>query len=80
MHHGFFVLLLIAISTPLCAIASAEYLRHYRVFTAQKMLLEEQQITQVAYSCGLKSPNYFSTCFKRVFGVSPSEFINQQLD
>ncbi|MGJ8631749.1 MAG: AraC family transcriptional regulator, partial [Glaciecola sp.] len=25
-----------------------------------------------------KSPNYFSTCFKRVFGVSPSEFINQQ--
>lgn len=56
----------------------AEYLRHYRVFTAQKMLLEGQQITQVAYSCGFKSPNYFSTCFKRVFGVSPSEFINQQ--
>jgi len=44
------------------------------------MLLEEQQITQVAYSFGFKSPNYFSTCFKRVFGVSPSEFINQQLE
>jgi len=39
MHHGFFVLLLIAISSPLCAIASAAYLRHYRVFTAQKNAL-----------------------------------------
>lgn len=55
----------------------AEYLRHYRIFAAKKLLLEGQQITQVAYLCGFKSPNYFSSSFKRVFGVSPSEFVQQ---
>ncbi len=32
-------------------------------------------IKQVAYMCGFRDPNYFSTVFKKMAGVSPKEFI-----
>ena len=41
-------------------------------------LLEEQQrirIADLAYAAGFNDPKYFSTCFKKKFGVSPKELI-----
>ncbi|MDE6098832.1 MAG: AraC family transcriptional regulator, partial [Muribaculaceae bacterium] len=30
-------------------------------------------ISEVAYMTGFSDPKYFSTCFKKQFGVSPSK-------
>lgn len=43
-------------------------------------LLEQQRhmrIADLAYAVGFNDPKYFSTCFRKKFGVSPKEFIEQ---
>ncbi|MEG0992927.1 MAG: two-component regulator propeller domain-containing protein [Bacteroidales bacterium] len=43
-------------------------------------LLEEQQkmrIADLAFASGFSDPKYFSTCFRKKFGMSPKEFMNQ---
>ncbi len=43
-------------------------------------LLEEQQkmrVADLAYASGFNDPKYFSTCFKKKFGLSPKEFSDQ---
>jgi signal transduction histidine kinase/AraC-like DNA-binding protein/ligand-binding sensor domain-containing protein/CheY-like chemotaxis protein len=44
-----------------------------------KQLLEESSysISEIAYESGFNDPKYFSVCFKKHFGVSPSEFKKQ---
>ena len=32
------------------------------------------RISDLAYKVGFKDPKYFSTCFKKEFGVLPSEY------
>lgn len=51
------------------------YLRTYRLQTAQKMLMETQlQITEIANKIGYENPNKFSSAFRKVYGISPTEF------
>lgn len=33
------------------------------------------RINEVAYMVGFKNPNYFGKCFKKMYGITPSEFI-----
>lgn len=43
-------------------------------------LLEQQRhmrIADLAYAVGFNDPKYFSTCFRKKFGISPKEFIEQ---
>ena len=43
-------------------------------------LLEEQhkmRISDLAYASGFNDPKYFSTCFKKKYGVSPKEFMDK---
>jgi signal transduction histidine kinase/DNA-binding response OmpR family regulator/ligand-binding sensor domain-containing protein len=55
-----------------------EYKRSVRLKQASLKLLEgSDNISQVAYSHGFSTPNYFSICFKKQFGMTPSEFIEQ---
>jgi AraC family L-rhamnose operon regulatory protein RhaS len=35
------------------------------------------QVTTVAYDCGFSSSQYFDTCFKRRFGISPLDVRRQ---
>ena len=35
------------------------------------------RISDLAYKVGYRDPKYFATCFKKAFGVQPSEFIEQ---
>lgn len=46
-----------------------------RLNTARQMLLEEKSlnVSEVAYRCGFSDPKYFSRCFKKAMGVTPSE-------
>jgi len=44
-----------------------------------KKLLEETQMKhyEIAEACGYSNSTYFSTIFKRFYGVSPSGFLNK---
>ncbi len=43
---------------------------------AKKLLLQgDVNIKEVAYSCGFTNPKYFSTSFKKTFGITPSQFV-----
>jgi len=35
------------------------------------LLRSEEQVREVALSCGFASPAHFSKCYSRFFGVSP---------
>lgn len=53
----------------------SRYLTMYRISMA-KILLEskKQSISEIAYSCGFSSADYFSKCFKQLVGIVPSEY------
>jgi YesN/AraC family two-component response regulator len=57
----------------------SEFIRNIRLEQAVR-LLEEQKInvTQVAYSVGFSNLAHFSTVFRKQFGVSPTEYIEQK--
>ncbi|MET1257057.1 helix-turn-helix domain-containing protein [Aliikangiella maris] len=52
---------------------TAEYVRHYRLTKALKLLRSGYPVNQVYKMTGFTSRNYFSTCFKKHFKVTPSE-------
>lgn len=51
------------------------WLRIYRMQTAQKWLIEtDESIENVAHLVGYENPNKFSSAFKKVYGMTPTEF------
>ena len=52
-----------------------EILLKYRMDRAKDLLQDgDRAITQIAFDVGYSEPNYFSEVFKRVVGVTPSQF------
>jgi AraC-like DNA-binding protein len=53
-----------------------EYLTHCRLQAAAALLRGQKasSITEVAYTCGFETSQYFATVFRSNMGVSPSEF------
>ena len=59
-------------------ITASDFLRNLRMEQAARLLSEQKvNITQVAYSVGFSSLPYFSTAFKKHFGISPTEYIEK---
>ena len=53
------------------------WLRNYRMQTAQKLLLEtELSVAEIAHQVGYENPNKFSTAFKSVYEITPTQFRN----
>jgi len=53
----------------------SDHINNIRLEKAATMLREgEMNISEIAYSLGFSSPNYFSTAFKNKFGISPKEY------
>jgi AraC-like DNA-binding protein len=51
------------------------YIQALRMERAQKLLQEEAYgISAVAWKCGYEDVSYFSNCFRKHFGCSPTEF------
>ena len=52
-----------------------QYLIHLRITKSKGLLrFTDQTLEQISYACGMNSPQYFSRIFKKVEGVSPSEY------
>lgn len=53
----------------------ARYLQMIRLEAARTMLVSNatRSITEVAFDCGFSSSQYFATCFRKQFGVSPGQ-------
>lgn len=53
-----------------------EYIHQTRMIKAKELLeLGFQNISFISEKCGYDSAGYFSKCFKKYYGVSPSEYI-----
>ena len=57
----------------------SSFIRDIRMKEARRLaeLHPDIRISDLAYKVGYKDPKYFATCFKKEFGVQPSEFIEQ---
>jgi len=50
------------------------YIKRLRLVSArEKIINTEESITYIAYLCGFANSNHFSTCYKQVFGQTPSQ-------
>lgn len=54
-------------------------MRSYKLHYA-KQLIEKDfgNITEIAFESGFNNPSYFAECFKKLFGLSPSDYQNVQ--
>lgn len=55
-----------------------EYLTEVRLDNACRRLLAGEKISEVAFQCGFNDPSYFSQRFKHRFGMSPTQFVEEQ--
>ena len=55
------------------------YLRNYRLQKAAELLISSDglNVAEVMYQIGIESNSYFSTSFKKLQGVAPSEFVRK---
>jgi AraC-like DNA-binding protein len=55
------------------------FIRDIRMKEAKRLAQTQPdlRVSDLAYKVGFKDPKYFSTCFKKEFGLQPSEFIEQ---
>ena len=55
----------------------SNYIRDIRLKEARQLAESRPDIrvSDLAYKVGFKDPKYFATCFKNLFGVTPTEFI-----
>ena len=59
----------------------SSFIRDIRLKEAMRMAKQNPQlrVSDLAYSVGFKDPKYFATCFKKEFGIQPSEYIESLL-
>lgn len=55
------------------------FIRKYRLKKSAKLLLSgHYNISAVAQKVGFKDPKYFSKCFQKEFGMSPTEYLEKE--
>ena len=59
-----------------------EYMTSLRMKNAERLLstdwTNERAIAEIAQMCGYENPLYFSRVFRKYYGCSPTQFLNQQ--
>ena len=52
-----------------------DFVRHIRIQRAEELITKsDYSFSQIAYSIGFSDPKYFSKCFKKETGMTPSEY------
>ncbi|MGL4411083.1 MAG: hybrid sensor histidine kinase/response regulator transcription factor [Bacteroidales bacterium] len=63
----------------LTGLTPGDYLRNYRIQKAHKLLLERRlKINEVAFETGFSSASYFTKCFVKHFGFTPSSILQDK--
>lgn len=63
----------------LIGLQPVELIRWHRLNKARKLIEEKElNITEIAYMVGFNDIRYFSTCFKKQFGVSPTTYLKSR--
>jgi AraC-like DNA-binding protein len=61
----------------LTALSPSDFMKEYRLRMSLKHLAESKgNVSEIAYDSGFSSPSYFSKCFQKRYGISPSEFLH----
>jgi len=55
-------------------ISPMDILRIYRLRQSAQLLVRHNSIAEVTEACGFRSPNYFCTCFKDYYKITPSSY------
>ena len=58
-------------------IPAGQFIRNYRLNMAKELFSSKtgnRNVTEIAYAVGFNDPKYFTRCFTKMFGVSPSAF------
>ncbi|MDR1937922.1 MAG: response regulator [Tannerellaceae bacterium] len=65
----------------LTGLNSSSFIRNIRLKTACRLIEEKKKIriSELAYAVGFNDPKYFSVCFKKEFGLIPSEYLEKIL-
>ncbi|NDV81746.1 two-component regulator propeller domain-containing protein [Bacteroides sp. 51] len=58
-------------------LSTTEFINNVRLKESLKFLKEGKNISEAAYASGFSSPNYYSRCFKKFFGMSPNEYMTK---
>jgi AraC-like DNA-binding protein len=59
-------------------VSTGQFIRNYRLSIAKKLIMEnyaDRNITEIAYAVGFNDPKYFTRCFSRQYGCSPSTYM-----
>ena len=58
-----------------CQVSPIEYLNRYRLQNAaQKLASGTASISDITFQCGFSSISYFGKAFRKMYGLSPSEY------
>lgn len=59
----------------LADLSATEFIRTIKMKEARKKLLAGMNVSETSFAVGIADPNYFSKCFKKQFGQTPTEFV-----
>jgi len=60
----------------LTALSPNDFMKEYRLKMSLKHLAESKgNVSETAYDSGFSSPSYFTKCFQKRYGISPSDFL-----
>jgi ligand-binding sensor domain-containing protein/signal transduction histidine kinase/DNA-binding response OmpR family regulator len=59
-------------------LSATEFINNVRIKESVKILLSGNNVSETAYATGFSSPNYYSRCFKKFFGMSPNEYLAKE--
>ena len=63
----------------LMGVSPSDFLRQVRMQRAEQLIAKSKlSISEVAYSVGFSDPKYFTKCFKKQTGQTPSEYRNRK--
>jgi len=58
-----------------------EFIHEIRLKSATQLLEQHKiNISQVSYKVGFKNPKYFSKCFQKKYGITPTQYASKFSD